>query len=58
MEVVCEACVGGETHLGVGGWVRAREGGERAGAPPLDQPDISVIYQRPTDNALSALYQD
>ena len=26
--------------------------------PPLYQPDISVIYQRPTDNALSALYQD
>ena len=26
-------------------------------APPLYQPDISVIYQRPTDNALSALYQ-
>ena len=27
------------------------------GAPPLYQPNISVIYQRPTDNALSALYQ-
>ena len=24
----------------------------------LYQPNISVIYQRPTDNALSALYQD
>ena len=30
---------------------------KRVPSPPLDQPDISVIYQRPTDNALSALYQ-
>ena len=26
-------------------------------APPLYQPNISVIYQRLTDNALSALYR-